>query len=72
MSRCIDIVMRDIAQTHSNVRSIEIVREEDKGEVKELIVEVRTADTSLFYKYTVRKEDCTIMNRELMYAIPLL
>jgi len=72
MPKCLEAVMRDIAQMYSNVRSIELVREEDKGDLEEIIIEVRTTDTSLFYRYTVRKEDCTIVSKELMYAIPLL
>ncbi len=72
METCIETVIRNLSRLHSDVRGIEVVRVETRENVLEIIVEVKTANMSLFYKCTVRRPDCRVIDRELIYAVPLL
>ena len=68
----INDIIKDVRLLHPDARQIEIIREDEEGDIIKVMIEVRTSTTSLIYTYSIDKKTLKICSRELNYAVPLL
>ncbi|NPA24046.1 MAG: hypothetical protein GXO23_07115 [Crenarchaeota archaeon] len=65
-------ILRDIKEEHPDIVEFGIIREEEvNGQIK-VLVEVKTSMMYIVYEYTLDSSRRRILNRNILYALPLL
>ncbi len=65
-------ILRDLEKEHSDIVNIDVIREEKQDSEVKLIVEVKTTTMYIVYEYVIDPLTQRIINRNLLYALPLL
>jgi len=65
-------ILRDLKKEHTDIVEIGVVREEKLNNEIKLIIEVKTTMMYIVYEYILDSSTQRIINRNLLYALPLI
>jgi len=65
-------IKKDLALQHPDAYHVDIIRVDDCGDNLKITAEVKTPTTYLVYEYVIDKNSMKIIEKKLLYAIPML
>ncbi len=65
-------ILRDLRQEHPDIIELGVIREERVNNQIKILIEVKTSIMYIVYEYILDGSKRRILNRNILYAVPLL